>query len=694
MSEPSTGTRLDALIAAVVARRGLLVPAVLLMLVAVLVVPLPPPLLDLFLAANISLAGVILLTTVYARSPLDFSVFPALLLITTLGRLVLNVASTRLILDADAANPESAELMAGHVIAAFGSFVAGSSIVVGAIIFLILVIVQFVVVTKGATRMSEVAARFTLDAMPGRQMAIDADLAAGLIDENAAVERRDTLMREADFYGAMDGASKFVRGDAIAGLVIIAVNIIGGLAVGLFIKHWSVGESVDLFTRLTIGDGLASQIPSFLIAIAAGLIVARAGDRRPLGIEIPRQLVSQPAALGMVAVFLALLAITPLPTVPLLIMAVILGGLAWLARDQENEDDLAEQDEQEDESANAEPVSTGIDPVQVELGVGLLGLVAAEADTPLIDRIAAVRASVAGDLGFIMPSVRLCDDIRLDAVAYRVRLRGGIVGEGVLHPDRLMVIGGDEIGRGLDGHREREPAFGMSALWIEPERRQEAEELGLQSVGASTVLLTHLDHLVRRHASELLTREEVSRLVEQLRSSSPRLIEESIGETLPLPRLHHVLRALLAEGIPVLDMETIVETAADATTLPMEQCVAAVRQALRRQICASVSHLGDRGKQEIRCLVLAPAIESTMIGGTTQSSRAVANAIESSARGLVAEGLPIVVVTSGEARLRTWHAVSRFIPGVAVIGREELVPEVDLQVVGTVSMSGDAARAS
>jgi flagellar biosynthesis protein FlhA len=691
MSESSTGTRLDALIAAVASRRGLLVPAVLLMLVAVLVVPLPPPLLDLLLAANISLAGVILLTTVYARSPLDFSVFPALLLITTLGRLVLNVASTRLILDADAANPESAELMAGHVIAAFGSFVAGSSIVVGAIIFLILVIVQFVVVTKGATRMSEVAARFTLDAMPGRQMAVDSDLAAGLIDESTAVERRDTLMREADFYGAMDGASKFVRGDAIAGLVIIAVNIIGGLAVGLFIKHWSVGESVDLFTRLTIGDGLASQIPSFLIAIAAGLIVARAGDRRPLGIEIPRQLVSQPAALGMVAVFLALLAITPLPTVPLLMMAVMLGGFAWLARDQET--DRAEQVEQEDEATAMSP-STGIDPVQVELGVGLLGLVAAEEDTPLIDRIAAVRASVAGELGFIMPSVRVCDDIRLDAIAYRVRLRGGIVGEGVLHPNRLMVIGGDEIGRGLDGHREREPAFGLSAIWIEPDRRQEAEELGLQAVGPSTVLLTHLDNVVRRHASELLTREEVSRLVEQLRSSSPRLIEESIGETLPLPRLHHVLRALLAEGIPVLDLETIVEAAADAATLPMEQCVAAVRQALRRQICASVSHPGDRGKQEIRCLVLAPSIESTVIGGTTQASRAVANAIESSARGLVAEGLPIVVVTSSAARQQTWHAVARFIPGVAVIGREELVPEVELQVVGTVSMSSDMVRAS
>jgi flagellar biosynthesis protein FlhA len=419
--------------------------------------------------------------------------------------------------------------------------------------------------------------------------------------------------------------------------------------------------------------------------------VARAGDRRPLGIEIPRQLVSQPAALGMVAVFLALLAITPLPTVPLLMMAVMLGGFAWLARDQET--DRAEQVEQEDEATAMSP-STGIDPVQVELGVGLLGLVAAEEDTPLIDRIAAVRASVAGELGFIMPSVRVCDDIRLDAIAYRVRLRGGIVGEGVLHPNRLMVIGGDEIGRGLDGHREREPAFGLSAIWIEPERRQEAEELGLQSVGASTVLLTHLDNVVRRHASELLTREEVSRLVEQLRSSSPRLIEESIGETLPLPRLHHVLRALLAEGIPVLDMETIVEAAADAATLPMEQCIAAVRQALRRQICASVSHLGDRGKQEIRCLVLAPSIESTVIGGTTQASRAVANAIESSARGLVAEGLPIVVVTSSAARQQTWHAVSRFIPSVAVIGREELVPEVDLQVVGTVSMSSDMVRAS
>ena len=312
--------------------RHLLVPVSFLGLLIVLVIPLPPSVMDLLFAANISLAVVVMMTTIYMLRPLDFSVFPSLLLATTLFRLVLNVASTRLILSADADSPDEVSAVAGHVIEAFGQFVAGDSVIVGAIIFIILVVVQFVVITKGATRMSEVAARFTLDALPGKQMAIDADLSAGLIDEAEARERRDGIMREADFYGAMDGASKFVRGDAIAGIIITLVNVVGGFAIGAFEKGWSMSESIRVFTTLTIGDGLVSQIPSFVIAIAAALIVARTGDNERIGDEIPRQLTSQPTALYLIMGFLVILAFTPLPSIPLLAAGAVLGGLAWALR--------------------------------------------------------------------------------------------------------------------------------------------------------------------------------------------------------------------------------------------------------------------------------------------------------------------------------------------------------------------------
>ncbi|MBT5366045.1 MAG: FHIPEP family type III secretion protein, partial [Phycisphaerae bacterium] len=461
--------RFDSLINEIIKRKHFLVPTFLLGLVAVLVIPLPPALLDIFLAANISLAAVILLTTVYTKSPLDFSVFPALLLITTLGRLVLNVASTRLILSADTPTPEQGDAIAGHVIEAFGTFVAGSNIVVGGIIFLILVVVQFVVVTKGATRMSEVAARFTLDAMPGRQMAIDADLSAGLIKEREATTRRDEVMREADFYGAMDGASKFVRGDAIAGLVIIIINIVGGLAVGIVMKGWSIVETAELFTRLTIGDGLVSQIPSFLIAIAAGLIVARAGNRTPLGIEIPKQLVSQPAAIGLVSAFLVALSLTPLPTVPLLILAVALALLSWSGYKQKEE----AKEEAEQEVAQAEKQSSQLISIdttlELELGMGLLPLASQNNSQNLVQKISDLRGSIVHDLGIVIPSVRIKDNLTLNANTYRLYLKGGVVAEGVVYKDRYMVVAGDEISNDLEGIREREPVFGYSAVWVTEE---------------------------------------------------------------------------------------------------------------------------------------------------------------------------------------------------------------------------------
>ncbi len=676
-------------------RKHMLVPSFLLGLVAVLVIPLPPVILDVFLAANISLAAVILLTTVYTKSPLDFSVFPALLLITTLGRLVLNVASTRLILSADTPTPEQGDAIAGHVIEAFGTFVAGSNIVVGGIIFMILVVVQFVVVTKGATRMSEVAARFTLDAMPGRQMAIDADLSTGLINERQATKRRDEVMREADFYGAMDGASKFVRGDAIAGLVIIVINIVGGLAVGIAMKGWSILESAELFTRLTIGDGLASQIPSFLIAIAAGLIVARAGNRSPLGLEIPKQLVSQPAAIGLVSAFLVALSLTPLPTLPLLILAVALALLSWSGYKKKQEEVASyEVEKQETTAAETATQSEVLShaTLQLELGRGLLPLASTGVTPNLVQKMADLRVSLLHELGIVIPSIRVTDNFDLSSNTYRLTLKGGTVAKGVVHIDRFMVVAGEDVSQDITGIREREPVFGYSALWVTDEVRSGLGDLFVQAMEPVTVILTHLSHVVKTHASELVSREDVSVMIEELRTTSPRLVSDVIGNELSISRLHHVVRALLGEQVPLKDMATIVETSADFATLSLEECVEHVRRALRRQICATVSVQNPTGKPIIRCISLPIEIELALQNNRTDKE-GLSSAVHHAALPLVAEGLPIVVVTSKETRKFLQNEIKGGTDEVTVLSRDEIVPEVDLQVIGTVE-SKEHSRAS
>ena len=683
----------DALIASALKRKHVLVPGFLLGLVAVLVVPLPPTILDVFLAANISLAAVILLTTIYTKSPLDFSVFPALLLITTLGRLVLNVASTRLILSADTPTPEQGDAIAGHVIEAFGTFVAGSNIVVGGIIFLILVVVQFVVVTKGATRMSEVAARFTLDAMPGRQMAIDADLSAGLINEQQATVRRDEVLREADFYGAMDGASKFVRGDAIAGLVIILINIVGGLAVGIAMKGWSIIETAELFTRLTIGDGLASQIPSFLIAIAAGLIVARAGNRTPLGVEIPKQLVAQPAAIGLVAAFLVALSFTPLPTIPLLILAVALAILSWSSYKQQQtevESEIPNQEEAEEEIASPPAPLDSV--LELELGKALLPLASSTIEGNLVQKMTDLRANFMHELGIVVPSIRIKDNLALPANTYRLSIKGGVVAEGVVYKDRLMVVAGEDSSQDIEGIREREPVFGYNAIWVTEAVRDGLGDLFLQAMDPVKVIMTHLSHVVKTHASELVSREDVSVMVEELRATSPRLVADVIGVELSISRLHHVMKALLMEQVPLKDMATIVETAVDSAALSLPECVEQVRCSLRRQICAAVTTRSTSGKSVIRCVSLPIEIELAL-QNSRESKEGLSSAVHHAGLPLVAEGLPIVVVTSKESRRFLRTELEKNSSEVTVLSRDEIVPEVDLEVIGTVTSKGHS-RAS
>lgn len=690
---------------AMIRYRHFLVPLTILGLVAVLVVPMPPFMLDVLLSFNISLAAIILLTTVYMSQPLEFSVFPALLLGTTLFRLVLNIASTRLILSADATTPAEAAGVAGEVIEAFGTFVAGSSLVVGVIIFLILIIVQFVVITKGATRMSEVAARFTLDAMPGKQMAIDADLSAGLIDEKEARLRRTTIMREADFYGAMDGASKFVRGDAIAGIIITLVNILGGFAIGMFYKGWSFGASVDVFTKLTIGDGLASQIPSFIIAVAAGLIVARSGERQRLGDAIPQQLGSQPVALFMVSGFLALLAFTPLPSFPLLVSSGLLGGIGYLqwrgAKQQEIEANVSEATSNQIATEEKVEMLLDVDPLEVEIGYGLVPMVDAASGGDLLDRISMVRRQLAVELGIVMPPIRIRDNMQLGPNLYRVKLRGAEIGEGTAYPNLLMAMDSGVTTGAIDGISEREPAFGLPAIWIEPQTKPRAEMLGYTVVDPTSVMATHVTELVKTHADELLSREEVNHLLDQLRKRTPKLVEEAVPAVVTISQLQKVLQGLLQERVPIRDLETILETLADWAPQTKDIVVLTeyARHALRRTISAQWAEVDAEGKARLFVVTMDPSLEE-QIGGYIDRSNvgtslnmppalaaSIARGVYESSESLVRDGHQLIVLASPAVRAQVKQILDAHLPGSSVLAYNEIVKGLDVESFGLVQVA-------
>lgn len=665
-------------------------------------VPLPPLALDILISANIAVAAIVLLTTIYMRRPLDFSVFPALLLATTLFRLVLNVASTRLILAAGELNEAEADGAAGEVIQAFANFVAGSNPVIGAIIFIILIIVQFVVITKGATRMSEVAARFTLDAMPGKQMAIDADLSAGLISETDARTRRDEITREADFYGAMDGASKFVRGDAIAGIIITGVNIVGGFAIAMLMHGWTAEQSIAVFGMLSIGDGLVSQIPAFIIAIAAGLIVARAGGEQNIGMEIPNQLASQPMALFLISGFLMLLSLTPLPTVPLLVAAIGTGGIGWFMRNAkqavEASKELEARREAEAERAEPKPVEEllGVSTLELEVGYGLVRLVGSD----LLDRVSMIRNQLAKELGLVMPPVRIRDNMQLPPDRYRLKIRGATVDEGEVHPDLLMAMDSGIATGTLEGVPGKEPAFGLDATWIDPALRMRAETQNYTVVDPTSVIATHLTEVVRRHADELLAREEVGNLIEQLKQSAPRLVEEVVPAQVKTGELQKVLQSLLREGVPIRDLETIVETVGDwiGHTRDPDVLVEYVRNALRRSICTMHAEANPEGGARLHVVTMDPAVEDRVngyidrgAGGTTvsvppQLAGDVARAVADAAKPLLGAGRPVIVVSSPTVRAPLRQILHPHLAGVVVLGYNELVDGFDVQSVGLVQL--------
>ena len=640
--------------------RGMLFPLAFITLLLVILVPLPTQVLDFLLVVNITLSVIVLVTTIYVKSPLEFAVFPSLLLAITLFRLVLNVATTRLIL-----TNTSGTHAAGEVVQTFADFVTSGSLAVGIIIFLIIVIIQFVVITKGATRISEVAARFTLDAMPGKQMAIDADLNAGIITEAGARERREAIAQEADFYGAMDGASKFVRGDAIAGIVITFINILGGLYVGMVEHKLPIKQCLVVYTQLTIGDGLVSQVPAFIVSLGAGLIVTRTSSRRDLGDEMLGQLFANPKPLIVAGAFLVLMSISGMPKLPSLVLGSCCGGLAFVLTRNQKQVARVKAAVERERVTKKEPEKVekllDLDAMELEIGYGLVKLVDASKGGDLLDRISMIRRQIALDLGIIVPPIRIRDNIQLGANDYLVKIKGQTVGRGVTYPEQFLAMdNGATSGPIPGGTQTTEPAFGLAAYWITEPERANAELLNYTVVESAAVLATHLTELIKSHAYELLTRQEVKNLLDNLKLRVPALIEEVIPTQIKPGELQKVMQNLLRERVPVRDLESIIETLGDysSRTKDLDVLSEYVRNSLGRTICKQYVDDHDR----IYCLTLDPALED-MINGhidrergnlntmPPQTAQTIVKQIGQKAGELTQTGRSAVVLCSPQIRL-------------------------------------------
>ncbi len=676
--------------------QDLILPVGIISSVLVILVPLPSMLLDVMLAANVTLAVIILLTTIYVRTPLEFSIFPSLLLATTLARLVLNVAVTRLVLTRAASE---GMLAAGHVVKAFGEFVAGNELVVGIIIFVIIVLIQFIVITKGATRISEVAARFALDGMPGRQMAIDADLNAGVIDEHEAQRRRQDITRQADFFGAMDGASKFVRGDAIAGILITLINIIGGLVIGMAEGGMSLGQATSVFTKLTIGDGLVSQVPAFLISLSAGLLVTRSSYEVNLPSEFLRQLFSRPQALVVAGGFLAVLIFTNLPAIPLLVIGGSCVGMAVLMNRKNQREATAVQTKAQ--AAKTKPPDERIedylttDPMEIELGVGLIKLADPKRGGDLLQRIQRVRQNVAAEMGIIMPKVRIRDNMRLEANQYRIKISDMAVVAGSVEANMLLAMDSGLTTGKLRGIATREPAFNTAALWIDATQRDQAEMLGYTVVEPASVLATHLTETVRRHADELLTRDAMKHLIDELKHTQPVTVDDLIPSQLKLGDVQRVLQVLLREQVPIRQLGPILETLGDYASRTKDPILLAeyVRHRLARAICTRYRDKENR----LFVVTLDPALEDRIRAGIEHSERGLfirmsPQAVETTCRLIGAEldklvrgnHTPIVLV-SPQIRAGLKQLTSSNLPRLVVLSFNEITRDTQIESVGLVS---------
>ena len=666
------------------------IAAAVVVVLTVMVVPLPSWLLDVLIALNISISILVLLSTVYMKRPLEFSSFPSLLLVLTLYRLSLNVASTRRIL----LYGNKGTSAAGHIIEAFGQFVVGGNYVVGFVIFLILVIINFIVITKGAQRIAEVAARFTLDAMPGKQMAIDADLNAGLIDEAEARRRREEIQREADFYGAMDGASKFVRGDAIAGLVITCINIIGGLIIGVMQHGMPLSVAAKTYTILTIGDGLVSQIPALIVSTAAGILVSRAASESHMGRDLVKQLTSYPRALFLGAAVLLFAGFVPgFPFLPFFTLSLLLAVVGYLGiKKPEVVEEKGEEGEETPE-ADIERIKTSlqIDPIELELGYNLISLVESG---DLINRIRAMRRQIAQDLGFIVPPVRVRDNLALDPNKYRILLYGTEVAEGEVYVDMYLVIpsAGKELN--VEGIPTKEPAFGIPALWVNEENREKAAMEGHAVVDAGTVIITHLSEVIKSHAHELLGRDELNDLLDALAKNYPKLVEDLVPNVVSHALLQKVLQNLLREGVSIRNLKKILETVAEYADKidDPEMITEFVRQALGRQIVKQCM----QGSDVLPIVTLDPVLEKELadhLQKTDKGSfivlpqdkmREVADKISKALEPVIAQGVQPVIVTSHEIRPAFRKLIERVLPRVPVLSNLEIPPDVKVQVVGVI----------
>jgi flagellar biosynthesis protein FlhA len=585
------------------------IPAAVVGLIGLMVVPLHPLLLDLLISLSVSLSMIVLLTALHVRSPLSFSVFPSVLLLLTVFRLGLNIASTRRIL----LHGSEGTAAAGHVIEAFGQFVVGGNLIVGLVIFLVLLAVQFIVINHGANRISEVAARFTLDAMPGKQMAIDADLNAGLIDEVEARRRRDVVQREADFYGAMDGAVKFTQRDAIASLLIVAINLLAGVTTGVVHAGMSALDALRTYAVLTVGDGLVTAIPALLVSVAGALITTRTGTDRELAADVTAQVFSDPRPLGVAAGALATMALIPgLPTVAFLTLAAGVGGLAAALRRQERRaTEQAAVEPPRAEHAPEEPIEPllAVDPLTIEVGYDLVDLAGSERPGGLLDRIRGIRRQVALDLGIVVPPVRVRDNLRLAPDEYQILLRGADVARNRLRRKRVLAIDPGDVLEAVPGEKAKDPAFGIEALWIDETLADRARSLGYTVVDRTSVLATHLSEVIRRHAPELLGRQETQRLLDILGKTAPKLVEELVPERFTVGQIQKVLHALLRERVSIRDLQTICEALADCAGagLELDELVGRVRQVLGRSLVRALLE-----RDALRVVTLSPEIEQQL----------------------------------------------------------------------------------
>ncbi|MHC5109878.1 MAG: flagellar biosynthesis protein FlhA [Planctomycetota bacterium] len=672
---------------------GTILPIFAMSLILVILVPIPTSLMDLLLLINITVAGIVMMTVMYISRPLDFSSFPSLLLGLTLFRLVLNTATTRLILS----NAE-----AGTVIRTFGGFVAQGSLVVAIIIFAIIVVIQFVVITKGATRIAEVAARFTLDGMPGKQMAVDADLNAGVISEDEAKKRRSEITREADFYGAMDGASKFVRGDALAGIVITLINILGGIYVGMVEKDLGLGETLRRFTILTIGDGLVSQIPAFIISVAAAMIVTRSASKKNLGEELLGQMTAQPVALTLTAGFLFVLAFTPLPKAPLILLAGSCASVGYALTNKRERAAVAAATAKA-KPAVGEPIEKHLspDPMELEVGYGLIKLVDRKKGGDLLDRITNMRKQVAQEMGIVVPPIRIRDEASLEPNQFRVKIKGLEIGKGEILPGHLLAIDSGAASEKMIGMETTEPAFGLPAVWIEEAHRHDAEHRNYTVVEPSSVVSTYLTELIRRHADEILTRQQVNRLIDHLREKSPKLVEEVVGEVLKPNEIQRVLQALLRERVPIRDLETILETVGDwaSRTKDTDILTEYARNALARTLCHQ--HKADDGR--IHCLTLDPAVEDLVAKSLQRTEQGAVLGLPPNLQTRIVEAIQVEVEKASPAikgkaplilcspQIRGWirKMIETRMPAVAVLSYNEVLRGFEVESHGVVVITDE-----